>query len=503
MGSRRLEAPILRRLAPAALVVAAALLVVAARDRLGRIEDEGVVSYSAERVLEGRVPYRDFWHYAAPGTFYLYAGAYRAFGTTAATARGVAAAVGLGVLLLLYRTARRFLPDADAALFAAAYGLVSLPIWPVATYHWPSTLAALLAAEAFLAGRPGLCGAAAALTAATHQGKGALLLGGIALAAAVGPRPGAAAARRALLRGAAGAAMVAAPVLAFLHAEGALRPLVAQTLLLTENGSLGLPYFGDSGGPLWPRLGAVLVAYGAPAGLAWGLWRGVRRPAENPALAPAAALGASLWASALYRPDGIHLLFSSPLAALVAYRGAVSAGPRAAAAVRLAAAYAAAVAAILFAWNAARWVDVPTRRGLLREAPGSEGAAWVAAVEARVPPGGRTFLFPYASGVYFLAGVRNATSFEVLKPGVQNTEAHVARALAELEADPPAYVFDGWGIWRTRHRAAFPAAPARVFAVHPLADFLVARYEPETSVAGMLVWRRRDAPEGPPVQSGP
>lgn len=49
--------------------------------------DEGVIVYGATRVLQGEVPYRDFWTMYSPGQFYILAAAFKLFGTTIETER--------------------------------------------------------------------------------------------------------------------------------------------------------------------------------------------------------------------------------------------------------------------------------------------------------------------------------------------------------------------------------------------------------------------------------
>src|SRR6185312_9484979 len=42
--------------------------------------DEGIVLQGAERILRGEVPYRDFFSFYTPGSFYLVAGLFKIFG---------------------------------------------------------------------------------------------------------------------------------------------------------------------------------------------------------------------------------------------------------------------------------------------------------------------------------------------------------------------------------------------------------------------------------------
>lgn len=69
------------------------------------IYDEGLALYGAQRVLEGDVPYRDFWTIYGPAQFYALAGLFQLFGSSIAVERVWSAAavaaniVGVGLLL--------------------------------------------------------------------------------------------------------------------------------------------------------------------------------------------------------------------------------------------------------------------------------------------------------------------------------------------------------------------------------------------------------------------
>lgn len=478
-----------------ALLAAGLAVVAIGALRAGHFYDEGVVAYGAERIVRGEVPYRDFWHFMAPGAIYYFAGLFDLFGISIATARAGAAAAPAAVLVVLHRLGRRFLTERDAALFAAAYVAIaaaSVPLTPIASHHWPSTLTALVAAAAFLDGRWALCGAAVGLTASFHQGKGAAIACGVLAARLLSSRsmPSARAAARFTL----GAAAAAAPWVVALVAAGAARSAFEQTVLYLPNRwTQWMLYYGDAAGPVLPRLGPFCIVYGAPLGLAWVLWLWVRRRPDGIELAPAAILGAALWATSLYRPHGWNLQITSPLAALVAFAVVVRSGGTAARAARGLLAVSAAMAIAYLAVDLAHAEPVRTRRGVLWADPYVPLGEWVDAVERNVPPGGRTFIAPYMSGLYFYAGVRNATSFDLLAPGLQNTPAHVAQALGEVEARAPARVFDSWDVYTRFTRRGFRLAPDAFFREDPLRRLLEERYESVEETWGLVVWRLRSS----------
>src|SRR5437773_11733427 len=81
--------------------------------------DEGIVLRGAERILAGQIPYRDFFSFYTPGSFYLLAGLFRIFGDSFAVARISLALVGAICSVLTYVLARRVC-SREIALFAAS-----------------------------------------------------------------------------------------------------------------------------------------------------------------------------------------------------------------------------------------------------------------------------------------------------------------------------------------------------------------------------------------------
>ena len=72
--------------------------------------DEGVVSYAAERVANGAVPYRDLWIIYAPGQFYSVAGIFHVFGTSVLVERMWDTVMRWGVCLVVLMISRRLVP---------------------------------------------------------------------------------------------------------------------------------------------------------------------------------------------------------------------------------------------------------------------------------------------------------------------------------------------------------------------------------------------------------
>src|SRR5438067_12684026 len=80
--------------------------------------DEGIVLQGAERILAGQVPYRDFFSFYTPGSFYLVAWLFRIFGDSFIVARISLAVVGAVCSVVTYVLARRVC-SRGIALFAA------------------------------------------------------------------------------------------------------------------------------------------------------------------------------------------------------------------------------------------------------------------------------------------------------------------------------------------------------------------------------------------------
>src|SRR3972149_5304732 len=77
--------------------------------RVVDVYDEGIAVYGAQRLLEGDLPYRDFWTIYAPGQFYALAGLFKVFGSFVLAERlydtAVRTLVSVTVLLIALRIA--------------------------------------------------------------------------------------------------------------------------------------------------------------------------------------------------------------------------------------------------------------------------------------------------------------------------------------------------------------------------------------------------------------
>ncbi|MCL5998623.1 MAG: hypothetical protein M1546_21580, partial [Chloroflexi bacterium] len=91
----------------AGLFVAAFLCLLPSIRNTLNIYDEGLIVLGAERVLNGQIPYRDFWTMYGPGQIYILAGLFKLFGVSLITERIYDLIVRSLLALALYLLAAR------------------------------------------------------------------------------------------------------------------------------------------------------------------------------------------------------------------------------------------------------------------------------------------------------------------------------------------------------------------------------------------------------------
>ncbi|MFW5662627.1 MAG: ArnT family glycosyltransferase [Bacteroidota bacterium] len=92
--------------------------------------DEGIPVYGAQRVLNGDIPYLDFWTIYPPAMFYFLAGVFKLFGTEILAERAAIMLVNFSTLLIFFNLIKRiagekhaWLPVAAGAVLFAHYNL--------------------------------------------------------------------------------------------------------------------------------------------------------------------------------------------------------------------------------------------------------------------------------------------------------------------------------------------------------------------------------------------
>jgi 4-amino-4-deoxy-L-arabinose transferase-like glycosyltransferase len=107
--------------------------------------DEGIILQGAIRVLQGQVPYRDFFTFYTPGSFYWNALLMKLFGDSVLPPRMALLAYGVMFSLITFVLARRMASRRASILAAVALLLCGLPQNFIVLHNWDSTAAALLA----------------------------------------------------------------------------------------------------------------------------------------------------------------------------------------------------------------------------------------------------------------------------------------------------------------------------------------------------------------------
>ena len=526
-AGRRPHQPWISGLIGATLAVGAFAYLMAYPPALGGA-DESYILYEAKRLWEGDAPYRDFFDFIMPGTFYFYALVYTVAGPTITAARGATALLNTASCVLIFVLARHVAPPALAAVAATAFVAGMVPAWNHAGHHWIATVLSLATAAVALSdrwrhssrARPALAGALAAALVCSHQSRGSWVVLWLAIALpfltwARSPHGWGRRAMREACWAAAAAATVAAAMLGWAVWRASLREVVDATYtFVVENygrvnvgmvpwgGSLDLHGIGlvDT---TWPWLLRLLPAILGVEGLAIAvaiLSDGLRPHVVRAALFLLAVFTAC---SVFYFPDYIHVATIAPfslvvLAGLAQRLGSALATlrrPAATVAWRLAvmvvtvAVVAKGVRNFTGAWER-NPVLVPSAFGTL--ATTEIGARVLLDLQDRLNPGQgdgrpRLFAYPADAWLYLALPADNPTPFCLLMQ-VYNTPAQFETAIARLRADPNAFVLVRWPFLKPDD---------------PIMQLLKREYEvvagigprdPYFNLRGLVLYARRDRP---------
>ena len=100
------------------------------------IYDEGIIAFGAVRVMDGQVPYRDFWTQYSPGQLYVLAGLFQAFGKTIMVEREMDIVIRAALALMIFVLGARLATTKTAAvlwvlalLWVQYYGFFGYPIF--------------------------------------------------------------------------------------------------------------------------------------------------------------------------------------------------------------------------------------------------------------------------------------------------------------------------------------------------------------------------------------
>lgn len=459
--------------------------------------DEGIYLDAAERIVHGQKLYAGFFGYMTPGSFWIQALAFQAFGMTQAAGRvPVIFDLALECALIFWlvgRYASRACAWVTTLLFLAFE--IADPSMITAQHRWDSGALALASIALCVASRKQwLMTASGSLIACAALSTPSVAL--VALVTVVWLRKRAAW----YLIGASAAACLAGLAL---WMDGILPAFLGQLQWLSRNYSASnVMHYGSiiggyrvlfAGASVWelPIRFCVVLCLALPGllpvvALAGGvaLWRRERAVAYLYMVLCVAALAITTHP----RSDVAHLAYIAALpyalAGIAIYRF-VPARPRAWMVVFFG------VWAAVFARQAlaggSRTIKTPVGevRANAAEAPA------VSELLARVRPHQTLFVYPYKPLFYFLTQSENPARYSYLQPGLM-TGDDAALVLSELKAHPPDWVLY-LDLSQSEFERVFPSG--RNVAAHfpELEDWIKSNYQPSggQSLGGYVLLRRQ------------
>lgn len=161
------------------------------RDTVFWLGDEGVLLHGAERLLQGKKLYLEFFEFLPPGGFLITAAWLKVFGISFLSARSLTIILITGISCLIFLscssvTKRSYTP----AAVAIAWVIMSQGEWTQLNHHWFTTLLSMLAAWAAIAcfdeprarcSWPAIAGLSASAAAMVTPTRGALVMTAAAL----------------------------------------------------------------------------------------------------------------------------------------------------------------------------------------------------------------------------------------------------------------------------------------------------------------------------------
>ena len=458
--------------------------------------DEGLMLQAGERIVDGQLPYRDFYANYGPGQYFLIGGLDWLFGPSLLTWRIVRVLLDAGVAVLAYALVRR---DAPEPLALGAWVAVAAAMaYPSIPHPNPTALALAFGGLLLAERRPALAGALAGLAIVFRLDLGVAALAGVVLLAWTERRSVAAA--RAALTGVAVALVLMAPVV--IAAPG---DFWDQTIgfALDEQGLQRLPLPGAWDGGFEPnKILEHYYPYVLLAGAALWLAAAVRGrlPVRLWAAAPLAAAGVLYL---LARADVYHLV---PLAAVLPVLLATAAARERSTAWVVALVLTLGLIAVqgldlkriqVLDPPPLATIDIDVADGV--KAPPAEARALAGLsrdVRSRVPPGDPVFVanprFDLVNVgnplVYVLVGRPNPTRYDVMQPGVVTTAPVRREIVGDLERSRPRLVIR-WLSPVADHREDNGAG--RAGGVRALDRYLAREYEPARRFGDYLVLTRR------------
>jgi len=483
--------------------------------------DEGSMLCGAERIAHGQLFARDFFEVMGPGTFYLLAIAFKAFGISFLVARLYLFLTLLGTAALMLFFSRRYCVYFSALpciILAGTYvGVFSGGV----SYHFDSNFYALLAVACVIWWRESsrailltMAGALLGVATSIFQPKGiAVFLATVAwlfLSQRKEPRL---VAKLILLI--AGYLSVIAMILVYFWSKGGLRSLIyADFTYPSKHYNLvnSVPYaFSLFKGGLWSIwlnvfghtiwgvcISAILITPGVLIAILPFLTPivGARHRLElrNPEVLLLVLAAYGLWLSEIHRADIFHLTLGAPLLIVLFFHYlSISEKAFILRGARLIAYF----AGICFVvWSVAvvslavKTVDTP--RGLVAVMQSHE-ASILEFMGSHVEPGEDIYVYPYSPIYYFLSGANNPTPYSFLMYGY-NAPDEFQRVTRILDQRNVRYV-----VWDTNFPREEPQLFPRARWPKPgdliMEPYLMAHYRKVADYGGVWIMERNLAGE--------
>lgn len=490
--------------------------------------DEGIVLQGAQRILAGQVPYRDFFSFYTPGSYYALALVFRIFGSSLAVARTAVALAGALLSVVTYLLARRVCSRNIALTLAALGTLTTLPYRFLVLHNWDSTLWACFAlyCAVRVLEKPTwkwafAVGLFASLTVLFEQSKGAGLCLGLGMGfLAIWFVDG----RKRWLNRAEflaliiGFAIPFAVTFAYFASQHSASIMLADWLWPLRHYSQAnrVPYgyqnwsdetrhvlFGT--GSLPGRLVkavAVSPCFWIPAlpvvALGWlGYWmvRAARgRSAEGRSayyiLVAAVYLGLVL-SMVITRADIVHFMYLQPLNCLVVawlldgtdVPGRLSRSVRPFLAAYVVIALLAFGMALLAATTSSR-ERLATRRGTVTT---REKDTVVDYLQAQVPQGATVLVYPYLPLYYYLTATFSPGRYDYFQPGMHTREQadEMVRELASRQVETVLFEPN----FSEKVARSWPGTPLTAVAEDPVADYIARNYRACRMLSSPAEWR--------------
>lgn len=476
--------------------------------------DEGIVLQGAERIQRGEVPYRDFFSFYTPGSFYLAAFLFRVFGDSLVVVRMSLAVAGAVCSVITYLLVQRVC-SRSIALFAAGLTTAAAFAYRFLVLHnWYSTLLAYLAVyaavrmlESHKTSWAFATGCFASLTVLFEQSKGAGLCLGLAMGLLSSGSAGLDCAFRryeiAVILG--GFFLPFVGLFAYFSKQHSLIVMLQDWLwpLRHYTQANHVPYgwqnWSESArntifysGPAWMRLLKILAVspgflvpvlplVGVGLFIYWTIQsRRTKTIFDHYTyyILIAAVLSGLLLSVVMVRADIIHFMYLAPLwyillAWILGSHHLVSPTlakirPYLIAYVSLAFGLMA-LALMLTATGARNRTD--TRRGLITT--GEEDTV-IEYVQAHVAPGQEMLVYPYLPLYNYLTATRSPSSYDYYQAGM-HTPKQAEEIIAALRTHQArAVLFEPW--FSNKFSSSWPGTPLSTVARDPIADYIVRNY---------------------------